>query len=120
MNQESHAELDQRLTFNGNVLDVHKNVRCKNHALIRGTPYINLPKKRFSNTFFFSYNNLEIVLSYGYGIVEGNNSEKFNRLNECSFQESYYVKQSSFDKQLEKDQSFSLHNRNLHQLATFI
>ena len=120
MNEESHAELDQRLTFNGNVLDVHKNFSPKNHALTRATPYIELPEIWFSNTYFFPYNNLEIVLSYGYDILERNNSENFNRLNERSFQENYYVKQSSFDKQLEKDQSFSLHNRNLHKLPTFI
>ena len=53
MTQESHAELDQRLTFNGNVLDVDKNVSRKNHALTRTTPYIKLAKRRFSNTFYF-------------------------------------------------------------------
>ena len=113
MNQESHAELDQRLTFNGNVLDVHKNVSRKNHALTRTTPYINWQKGAFQ-IHLISYHNLEIVLSYGHGTVEGNNRENFNRLNERSFPENYYAKQSSFDKQLEKDQSFSLHNRNLH------
>ena len=53
MNHVSLAELDQTLTFNGNVIDVAKNASRKHDALTRTTQYTNLPKTHVSNTFFF-------------------------------------------------------------------
>ena len=62
MNHVNLADFDQTLTFYGNVVDVDKNASRKHDALTRTTPYTNLPKAHVSNTFFFSYYNLTIVL----------------------------------------------------------
>ena len=46
------------------------------------------------------------------------NNAKINRLHERCLQIIYSAKQSSFETQLEKDGSVSVHNRNLQILAT--
>ena len=92
-----------------------KKANRKINALARVAPFINLNKRRIlMNSFFRSQFNYCPLIWMCHNRI---NSGKINRLHERYLRIIYNDKQSSFIKLLEKDNSVSIHQRNLQVLA---
>ena len=110
------VNFDHKLNFDKHLSELFKKACKKINALSRITPYMNVFKKRILlNAFFksqFSYCPL-IWMCHS-----RTNNNKINRLHERCLRIIFSDKQSSFETLLEKDDSVSIHNRNLQILAT--
>ena len=109
------VKIDNKLTFDYHVSDMCKKANRKINALARIEPFININKKRIlMNSFFRSQFNYFPIIWMCHNRT---NNRKINRLHQRCLRIIYNDKQSSFIELLEKDNSVSIHQRNLQVLA---
>ena len=109
------VKIDNKLTFDYHVSDMCKKANRKINALARIAPFININKRRIlMNSFFRSHFNYCPLIWMCHSQT---NNRKINRLHKRCLRIIYNDKQSSFIKLLEKDNSVSIHRRNLQILA---
>ena len=108
-------KLDSNLNFNTHITDLCKKASRKVSALARVTPFMEIEKRKLlMNAFFtsqFSYCPL-IWMCHS-----RENNRKINMLHERCLRIIYNDKQSSFMELLNKDNSVSIHMRNIQKLA---
>ena len=108
-------KIDNKLTFDCHVSDMCKKANRKINALARIAPFININKRRIlMNSYFRSQFNYCPLIWMCHSRT---NNRKINRLHERCLRIICNDKQSSFLKLLEKDNSVSIHQRNLQILA---
>ena len=106
---------DNKLTFDYHASDMCKKANRKINALARIAPFININKRCIlMNLFFRSQSNYCPLIWMCHNRT---NNRKINRLHERSLRIIYNDKQSSFIELLEKDNSVSIHQRNLQVIA---
>ena len=109
-------KVDYKLTFSEHLNGILKKASCKINALSRIVNYMSIPKRRIlMNSFFisqFSYCPL-VWMCHSRAV-----NNKINSLHERCLRIVYNDKKSSFEELLEKDNSVSIHHRNLQVLAT--
>ena len=109
------AKIEVKLIFNDHISDLCKKASRKISALARVTPFMGLRRRKLSlNAFFtsqFSYYQL-IWMCHS-----RSNNRKINMLHERCLRIIYNDKQSSFTELLNKDNSVSIHIRNIQRLA---
>ena len=107
---------DRNLTFHAHINSICKKAAQKLNALSRITPYMDLNKRKIAvNAFFSSQFNYCPLIWMCHNSTYNN---KINRLHERCLRLIYNDKHSSFEELLEKDNSVSIHHKNLHVLAT--
>ena len=106
---------DEKATFGYHIENICIKACRKLKTLARVAPYMDLSKRKFLiNAFFnsdFSYYPL-IWMCHGRTF-----NKKINTLHERCLRLIYNDKQLTFEELLEKDESVSVHIRNLHTLA---
>ena len=106
---------DSKLTFQSHMDNTFKEASQKLNAISRITPYMHFNKKRLTvNTFFMAQFNYCLLIWMHHNRTYNN---KVNRLHERCLRLIYNDKRSSFENLLEKDNSGSLHHKNLQALA---
>ena len=107
--------IDNKMTFDRHVCDMCKKANRKINALARIAPFININKRRIlMNSYFrLQFNYCPLI----WMCHSRTNNRKINRLHERCLRIIYNDKQSSFIKLFEKDNSVSIHQRNLQILA---
>ena len=109
------VKIDVNLNFNDHISDLCKKAGRKISALARVTPFMGLSKRKLlMNAFFtsqFSYCPL-IWMCHS-----RKNNRKINMLHERCLRIIYNDQQSSFTELLNKDNSVSIHIRNIQRLA---
>ena len=109
------VKIDNKLTFDCHVSDMCEKANRKINALARIAPFININKRHIlMNSFFRSQFNYCPLIWMCHSRT---NNRKINRLHERCLRIIYNDKQSSFIKLLVKDNSVSIHQRNLQILA---
>ena len=105
--------LNNRLGFVTYVTNISKRVSKKLHALTRISQYINIHKRRMTMKAF-------IATKFGYcmGICMSKLNSRVNKLHERTLRIVYQDYASSFTELLEKDNSTTMHSRNIQLLAT--
>ena len=108
--------IDSRLTFEEHVNNLCKKASQKLNALARISSYMDIPKRRI---IFKSF----ITSQFGYCPLvwmchSRKLNNKINAIHERTLRITYGDRQSSFQQLLEKDNSVSIHHRNLQVLAT--
>ena len=107
---------DRTLKFQSHIDNICKKVSLKLNAISRITPHMNFSKKRLAvNVFFSSQFNYCLLIWMCHNRTYNN---KINRLHERCLRMIYKDKRSSFEDLLEKDNSVSIHQKNLQALAT--
>ena len=110
------VKIDNKLTFDCHVSDMCKKSNRKINALARIAPFININKRRIlMNSFFRSQSNYCPLIWLCHSRTH---TRKINRLHERCLRIIYNDKKSSFIKLFEKDNSVSIHQKNLQILAT--
>ena len=108
--------IDSRLSFHEHVCNLCKKANTKLHALARISNYMNQEKLRLLMKSFiesqFSYCPL-IWMFHGRTL-----NNRINRLHERGLRLVYKNYALSFEELLRKDNSFTIHHRNLQKLAT--
>ena len=109
------VKIDNKLTFDCHVSDMCKKANRKINALARIAPFININKRRIlmNSVFRSQFNYCPLI----WVCHSRTNNRKINRLHERCLRIIYNDKRSSFIKLLEKDNSVSIHQRNLQILA---
>ena len=109
------VKIDANLNFNNHISDLCKKASRKISVLATVTPFMGLSKRKLlMNAFFtsqFSYCPL-IWMCHS-----RSNNRKINMLDERCLRIIYNDKQSSFTELLNKDNSVSIHIRNIHRLV---
>ena len=108
--------LNNRLSFVTHVVNICNRMSKKLHALARISPYMNIHKRRMTIKAF-------IASEFGYGpLVQMLHGRKLNsqanKLHKRVLRIVYQDYASSFTELLEKDNSTTMHNRNIQLLAT--
>ena len=105
--------LNNRLGFVTHVTNISKRVSKKLHALTRISQYINIHKRRMTMKAF-------IATKFGYcmDICMSKLNSRVNKLHERTLRIVYQDYASSFTELLEKDNSTTMHSRNIQLLAT--
>ena len=108
--------IDSRLTFEEHVNNLCKKASQKLNALTRISSYMDIPKRRI---IFKSF----ITSQFGYCPLvwmchSRKLNNKINAIHEKALRITYGDRQSSVQQLLEKDNSVSIHHRNLQVLAT--
>ena len=105
---------DEKATFGYHIENIYKKASRKLQALARVAPYMDLSKRKYlMNAFFnsqFSYCPL-VWMCHSRAL-----NNKINRLHERCLRLIYNDKQLTFEELLEKDDSVSIHIRNLQTL----
>ena len=110
------VHFDRKLNFQSHIDNICKIASLKLNALSRITPYMEFSKKRLVvNAFFLSQFNYCPLVWMCHNRTYNN---KINRLHERCLRIIYNDKRSSFEDLLEKDNSVSIHHKNLQVLAT--
>ena len=110
------VKIDNKLTFDCHVSDMCKKSNREINALARIAPFININKRRIlMNSFFRSQSNYCPLIWLCHSRTH---TRKINRLHERCLRIIYNDKKSSFIKLFEKDNSVSIHQKNLQILAT--
>ena len=112
------VKFDKKLTFDDHISDICNKAGRKISVLARVTPYIRIAKKRIVRNAFFTAQFSYFPLVWMYHGLTNNN--KMNRFHGRCLLIVYSDKQSSFNELLEKDDSVSIHMRNIQILATKI
>ena len=108
-------KIDHKLTFNAHIDEICKKAGQKMNTLSRVIPYMNITKQRtLLKTFFISQFNYCPLIWMCHSHAK---NEKINRLHERCLRIIYNDKVSTFEQLLEKDNSVSMHTRNLSFLA---
>ena len=116
MNELLGIILDSRLSFKDHINNLCKNASEKLNALAKVAPYMCLEKRK---TVFKAY----MISQFGYCLLvwmfhsRGLNN-KINSLNERALRITCSGRSSSFQDLLKKDNSVSIHHRNIQALAT--
>ena len=109
------ANIDSKLNFDCHVNHLCNKANKKLRALARVTPYMTLEKKKIvMNSFFdaqFNYCPLIWMLH------SRKNNNKIKHLHERCLRLIYSDKKSSYENLLEKDNSVSIHHKNIQALA---
>ena len=109
------VKIDNKLTFDCHGSDMCKKANRKINVLARIEPFVNINKRHIlMNSIFRSQFNYCPLI---WMCHSRRNNRKINRLREKCLRIIYNDKQSSFIKLLEKDNSVSIHQRNLQILA---
>ena len=107
--------IDKDLKFDDHVNSLCKKACQKLNALARLAPYMNVEKRRIIMKAFiesqFGYCPL-VWMFHSRGI-----NNKMNRIHERSLRITYNNKSSSFQDLLDKDNSVTIHHRNIRTLA---
>ena len=107
---------DNKLKFEKHLITICQRANRKLNALARLIPYMELGKRRMlMNVFFNSQFNYCPVIWMCHSRALNN---KINRLHERYLRIIYNDKTSTFKELLEKDDSVSIHYRNIQTLAT--
>ena len=108
-------KIDSKLTFNDHVTDLCKKASSKLHALARISNYMTLKQRKIiMNTFITSH--------FGYCSLvwmfhSRSLNNRINKIHEKALRLVYNDSLSSFEELLEKDNSFTIHERNIQTLA---
>ena len=108
-------KIDNELTFKEHISNICKKVSLKLHALARVSKFINEDKLRLILKAF-----IESQFSYCSLIWMFHNrtlNNKINKLHERALRLVYKDDASTFRELLDKDNSFTIHERNLQKLA---
>ena len=107
---------DRTLKFQSHIDNICKKASLKLNAISRITPYMDFNKKRLAaNDFCSSEFNYCPLIWMCHNRTYNN---KINRLHERCLRMIYNDKRSSSEDLLEKDNSVSIHHKNLQALAT--
>ena len=110
------VNIDSKLSFEKHPNIICSKARAKINALGRVAPFMNIEKRRtIMNAFFnsqFSY--CPLIWMFHSRLI----NNKINRLHERCLRIVYSDNQSTFEELLEKDNTVSVHQRNLQFLAT--
>ena len=107
---------DRTLKFQSHIDSICKKALLKLNAISRITPYMDFNKKRLAVNAFFSsqFNYCPLI----WMCRNRTYYNKINRFHERCLRMIYNDKRSSFEDLLEKDNSVSIHHKNLQALAT--
>ena len=109
------VNLDANLKFDNHVDKICKKASQKIHALCRTAPYMSFNQKRLILTSFIESQFNYCPLVWMFHSRASNN--KINRIHERALRVIYKDKSLSFHQLLEKDNSVSIHQRNLQTLV---
>ena len=108
--------IDSNLSFNTHINNLCKKASAKLNALARISGYMNLPKRRMIMKSFITSQFGYCPLIWMFHSRAVNN--KFNSIHERALRITYNDSKSTFEELLSKDNSVSIHLRNLQALAT--
>ena len=108
--------IDNKLDFNEHLTKLCKKVSSKLHALARISNYMCQDKLRVLIKAFIESQFSYCPLVWMFHSRTLNN--RINKLHERGLRLAYKDSQLTFNELLQKDQSFSIHHRNLQKLAT--
>ena len=110
--------VDSKLSFENHVSSLCKNASQKLHALTRIVNYMNLSKRKaLMKTFVISqFNYCPLVWMFHSRKL----NHRINSIHERALRVTYQDYQSTFLQLLQKDNSVTIHQRNLQVLATEI
>ena len=109
-------KIDNKLDFNEHICSIRKKASFKLHALARISHFMNVHKLRILVKAFIQSQFGYCPLIWMFHSRTSNN--KINKLHERALRQVYKDYNSSFQELLNRDNSFSIHHRNLQQLAT--
>ena len=109
-------QIDSRLTFKNHVSTICKKTSQKLHALARISSYMNISQRRVIMKAFISSQFSYCPLVWMFHSRALNN--RINKLHERSLRIVYNDNTSSFTDLLQKDNSVSVHQRNIQILLT--
>ena len=107
--------IDNKLDFNNHVSNLCKKVSLKLHALTRISRFMSTDQLRIVMKAFVESQFGYCPLVWMFHSRTLNNS--INQLHERALRLTYKDPKSSFDDLLQKDNSFTIHHRNLQKLA---
>ena len=107
--------IDRDLKFDEHVNNLCKKACQKPNALVRLAPFMNVDKKRMIVKAFIEsqFGNCPLV----WMIHSRSFNNKINRIHEIALRITYNDKSSSLQKLLERDNSVTMHHRNIKILA---
>ena len=108
--------IDFKLTFENHINSICKNARQKLNALARITPYMNIKKQRIIMKSFVTSQFSYAQLIFMFHSRRVNN--KRNSIHERALRITCQDNTSTFQELLNKDNSVSIHHRNLQVFAT--
>ena len=110
------VEIDDQLNFNEHITTILKKGNQKLHALMRISKYLNEDKlKLIMRTFIESQFNYCPLLWMNHSRQV---NHKINKLHERALRVVYRDEDLTFEQLLDKDNSMTIHDRNLQKLAT--
>ena len=107
-------QIDNKLTFENHLKTILKKTSQKLHALARISPYMNIAQKRTIMKAFITSQFGYCPLVWMFHSRAINN--RINKLHERSLRIVYKDRSSTFEDLLEKDNSVTIHQRNLQML----
>ena len=108
--------IDSNLTFENHIRNICKKASQKLNALARIAPYMNIQKRRTIMKSFVTSQFSYCPLIWMFHSRRLNN--KINSLHERALRITYQDNTSAFQELLNKDNSVSIHQRNLQVLVT--
>ena len=107
--------IDNRLTFEPHVENLCKKAGQKLHALARIANYMDISKKRsIMNAFILSqFSYCPLIWMFHSRKL----NHRINKIHERALRIVYNDHQCTFEELLERDNSFTIHERNLQKLA---
>jgi exonuclease III len=110
------VQIENNLTFEEHIRMILKEAHNKLYALMRISKYLTADKLKILVTAYIESQFNYCPLVWMFHSREANN--KINRLHERALRLIYKDKSLTFEQLLEKDKSFTIHERNLQKLAT--
>ena len=111
-------KIDNKLGFNEHVSNLCKKASQKLHALKRIAPFMSIDKLKILMKAFIESQFSYCPLVWMFHNRTLNN--RINRIHERALRVAYKDHKSSFEQLLEKDHSYTIHEKNLQRLATEI
>ena len=108
--------IDSNLTFENHIRNICKKASQKLNALARFAPYMNIQKRRTIMKSFVTSQFSYCPLIWMFHSRRLNN--KINSIHERALRITYQDNMPTFQELLNKDNSVSIHHRNLQVLAT--
>ena len=108
--------LDAKLSFEDHINNLRKKASQKLNALARIAPYMCLEKRKTVMKAYVAFQFWYCPLVWMFHSKSHNN--KINSLHERALRITYGDRSSSFESLLKKDNSVSIHHRNIQALAT--
>ena len=109
------VKIDNKLNFEDHVASLCKKASQKLHALARVAPFMETKKLRILMKAFIESQFSYCPLVWMFHCRELNN--RINRIHERALRIAYNDPNSSFEELLRKDESFTIHERNIQRLA---